>query len=366
MSKPSIQRVAEMAINQTASFYGAKTIAKQIEKIAIRNPQYGINRISYGKHRSDKFGVYSIFVEYGVVEHDVQKIIEKMIVSPNDFQKSTNGDFYSYTKMGAFGVQIRYMKSPSQPAKNIVFDITSQKQAARKPSIQRVAFHYLKIAKKLSKKEGLDRLKKSLDFDVSGGLLLEWGVGGSSAKFEVKGDKIIYTSPIWEYLGGKENDSVIFAMTGEKDVIKKTKEMVIKHFGFVGLKVFRVKAKILEKGVAKWWDNSETGKVQAIAEVELPEYMQPETLKDIASELKKKGYYTSMNGGVLEVQFYTDELGKWEYACWDMTKRQYQNKNNELHKELAEELQDMYPQHLIKPDKGYNESGKAIAFIKMP
>ena len=135
-----------MAISESNPEYAAKTIAKQIKKIALHNPEYGINRISYGKHRSDKFGVFSIFVEYAVVEHDVRKIIEKMVAPPSGFQTTTKEGFYSYTKIGAFGVQIRYMESPSQPAKNIVFDITSQRQATRKPSTQRVANAYIKAS----------------------------------------------------------------------------------------------------------------------------------------------------------------------------------------------------------------------------
>jgi len=239
-----------------------------------------------------------------------------------------------------------------------------------KPSVQRVAHQYFnRTARVLTEKEGLARLKKELESETL--LLAWWQDTGVKGKLEVKGDKILYTSPLWQY-EDSDSEYVLFSGTGHADAVKAAKKLVVEEFGYIGLKVFKLDVKVSNKGTDLAYDEDhneiqvDAGNVQVFAEVELPKYMRTVSLEDIAKEMKAEGYSAFMQGDVLNVQFQSGSLRKWEYARWDMNLTQYQDANNKLHQEWAKELQRRYPRHVVEPENGYHENGYSVAFIKMP
>lgn len=112
--------------------------------------------------------------------------------------------------------------------------------------------------------------------------------------------------------------------------------------------------------------NFEYGSCQVNILIDAPKFALFKSLKEIAKELKAEGYGTQTYKDELEVEYQSDALGKWEYKCWEMNLTQYQDANNKLHQELAKKLKEKFPQYIVRPDEGFNESGYAIAFIKMP
>ena len=190
-----------------------------------------------------------------------------------------------------------------------------------------------------------------------------------NSKYSVQGDKIHIQFKGWMYASQDDDWSVI--KTNHKNVGRDAKRFVEGEFKKMGLrsKVKVENIKEIDPKKAGWDERDgyvEVGTFNLYVEVELPKYMRPATLEEIAKKLKGNGYHTRMDGDQLEVEFKSDALGKWEYKRWSLNLTQYQDANNKLHQDLAKTLKGMYPKHQVKPDNGYNEMGWAYAYIKMP
>tara|TARA_B100000963_G_scaffold310783_1_gene287449 strand:- start:1583 stop:2443 length:861 start_codon:yes stop_codon:yes gene_type:complete len=179
----------------------------------------------------------------------------------------------------------------------------------------------------------------------------------------ISGDKFEVNTQV-NYSQNKNDDAHVVANHRDaKKIVEKAVSAAVKSLGSHKVTVTMGHQDKAEYGKGKSY---EYGSCLVNILVDAPKWSLFKTLKEIAKELKSQGYRTQTYKDELEVEFQSDALGNWEYTCWDMNLTQYQNANNKLHQELAKKLKEQFPSHQIRPDKGYNEAGYAIAFIKMP